>query len=109
MNKTELYIKIVTLFKYFDNNQYLLVKYLLENNAFDADFLSRINNSTFLKKPNNDKFKFKNIKEIDNFLLSILFENDNDEALIEKLNILLENEEYEKAAKIRDYIKNNKK
>ncbi len=109
MNKAELYLKLVSLFKYFDNNQNLLVKYLIDNNAFDDNFINRINNSNFLKSTKRDKFKFKNISEVDNFLLSILFEQEDDKELIAKLNKLIENEEYEKAAKIRDYIlkKNN--
>jgi hypothetical protein len=106
MNKSELHIKIVLLFKYFDNNYNILVKYLIDNNSFNEDFLKNIYNSDFLKE--SDKHKFKNISEIDNFLLSILLEQENEKELISKLEKLIENEEYEKAAKLRDYIfKNN--
>lgn len=110
MNKIESYIKLVSLFKYFDKNENLLVKYLLDNSAFDNEFLNKINNSKFLENPNKDKFKLKTISEIDNFLLSILLEQENNDQLLFKLNFLIENEEYEKAAQIRDYIlKKNKK
>lgn len=100
--------KLVLLFSYFNNNVNLLVKYLLENKAFNEDFISDVLNSDFLKNNSKINYNFKTINELDNFLMSILLEQENIDKLNSKLKEHVEKEEYEKAAKLRDYINKKK-
>ena len=51
---------------------------------------------------------FKNIKELDDFLMSIILEQENIINLNNKLKEHINKEEYEKAAKLRDYINRKK-
>jgi excinuclease UvrABC helicase subunit UvrB len=100
--------KIVLLFNYFNQNTNLLVKYLLDNKAFSEDFISNITNSEFLNNNNSINYNYNNINELDNFLMSILLEQENITNLNKKLKEHLDKEEYEKAAKLRDYINRKK-
>jgi protein-arginine kinase activator protein McsA len=99
---------IVLLFSYFSDNTNLLVKYLLDNKAFTDEFITNITNSEFINNNNSINYNFKSINELDNFLMSILLEQENITSLNNKLKEHIEKEEYEKAAKLRDYINRKK-
>lgn len=110
MKNEKLFKKLVILIKLFNDRPNHLAKYLLSNKALNSDFLNRVETSNKLNKL--DKLdKFSNISEIEDFFISLL-DDDADDDIIIKYNIKLENlikeEKYEEACKVRDYmIRNN--
>lgn len=110
---------LITFLKLFKNRPYHLSKYLLDNSAFNKDFLRKIDksfklNELSIKCSNSDLESFKNLTQMDDFYGSLL-EEINEIALHdksinltiilnEKLDDLIKNEKYEEAAALRDYM-----
>lgn len=116
--------KFVTLFKLFKNRPYHLAKYLLENNAFSKQFLNKITKSTKLTEITSQdeinkylSYNFKDIHQMEDFYNSLLDEikditmnkskSEISKELNEKLDEYIKEENFEKAAKLRDYMQKN--
>ena len=110
---------LITLLKLFKNRPYHLSKYLLDNSAFNKDFLRKIDKSFKLnelsnKCSNSDLDAFNNLNQMDDFYNSLLEEMNeivlHDKSinltiiLNEKLDALIKEEKYEEAAALRDYM-----
>lgn len=118
MNDEEIYKKLITLLKLFKNRPYHLAKYLLENSALNDDFINNLLESKKISDMSDLDMEviknFTSISQMEDFYDSLIndMEDKNDKEiekeLNEKLNYFIDNEEYEKAAKLRDYMKRNK-
>jgi hypothetical protein len=110
---------LITFLKLFKNRPYHLSKYLLDNSAFNKDFLRKIDKSFKLnelsnKCSNSDLDAFNNLNQMDDFYNSLLEEMNeiviHDKSinltiiLNEKLDDLIKEEKYEEAAALRDYM-----
>jgi len=113
---------LITLMKIFKNRPYHLSKYLLDNSAFTDSFINKIKNSKRLSDLSNSDDKeypsyFPNISQMEDFYNSLLEQvkelsttKKNEELskeLNEKLIKLIENEKYEEAAALRDFMIKN--
>ena len=113
---------LITLMKIFKNRPYHLSKYLLDNSAFTDSFINKIKNSKRLSDLSNYDDKeypsyFPNISQMEDFYNSLLEQvkelsttKKNEELskeLNEKLIKLIENEKYEEAAALRDFMIKN--
>jgi hypothetical protein len=106
----ELYNKLLNLLKSFNNRPNHLLKYLLDNSAFNKRFLNSVYRSKKLNETINPP-EFNTIDDIEKFYSSILI-NDNKKSdeelgqeLNKKLNEYITNEMYEEAAKVRDIMR----
>jgi len=120
MENEDLYRNFVTLLKLFKNRPYHLAKYLIQNGAVKEEFLSKIVNSDRLRNLKEDDFNdkiFMDINQMNDFFNSLTTEvkklsmfRTNDEIeqdLNKKLADLLNDEKYEEAAILRDYMFSN--
>lgn len=120
-DKDKLYRHLVILLKIFRDRPNHLSKYLIENNAFNKEFIKKINSSKKLTEISDMEIKdmmgeiesyFTDIEEMDSFYNNLLT-NDKSEnkdkmvELNEKLRELIKSEKYEDAARIRDYMSKN--
>lgn len=117
--------KLKILFKIFEKKPNLLVKYFIEYNILDPDFLDKLNNNTeidsLLKSYDSENIiktpHFKDLEDMQKYY-NLLFEENNEkikhpilgcstgaESLSNQLKSAIYEQKYEKAAKIRDYIK----
>ena len=130
MENEELYRSLVLLLKMFKNRPYHLAKYLVENSALTDDFIEKIKKSDKLKDIDEDKTSeqkmlpmpvavyFTDISQMENFYNSFindikqLSKEKNIEEITKELNskldILIKQEKYEEAARVRDYMTKNK-
>lgn len=110
---------LITLLKLFKNRPYHLSKYLLDNSAFNKEFLKKIDKSFKLNELSNkysnlDLDIFSSLTQMDDFYNSLLEEMheivlhdksvDLTKSLNERLDFLIKDEKYEEAAAIRDYM-----
>ena len=124
-NNEELYKNLVSLLKLFKNRPYHLAKYLIDNSAFNKNFVNKVLKSEKLNEFSEDKIEsintsvyFVNISQMEDFYNSLLEEMKDiskvknvEEIATElnaRLNELIKNEKYEEAAKIRDYMIKNR-
>jgi transcriptional accessory protein Tex/SPT6 len=106
---------LIILFKIFNKRPNHLAKFLTENDAFTDEFKKTINNSDKLNDLNDfdySKMDFSDFGEMNEFFSNLIksdkFEISN--KLNNQLFELIINEEYEEAARLRDYmIKNDLK
>lgn len=105
------FIKLIKLFK---NNPHFLTKFLLTNYAFDKKFVKTIENSEFLSKLKRKDYSlnFKNFDEMNKYFMNIVNSSVSDIKESEKkfndtLMNLINEEKYEDASKLRDYMKKN--
>jgi DNA polymerase III delta prime subunit len=110
---------LINLLKIFKNRPYHLAKYLIENEAFNPDFLKKIENSSKLNqiKEKDETSYFPNISQMEDYYNSLLDElkelsNLNNTTEIEnnlndRLDELIKLEKYEEAAALRDYMYKN--
>ena len=123
MENESVYKNLVQLLKMFNDRPYHLAKYLIDNSALQKEFLQRISENYKLKKisEKGDKHEtpyFTDITQMNEFYSS--FSDDmkrltdgksTDEIMSElnqRLNDYVNDEKYEDAARIRDYMfKNN--
>jgi hypothetical protein len=112
----------LVILKLFKNRPYHLSKFLIENKAINPDFLKKINDNDTLSDMSvngvSDKqLHFNSISDMNKYYSSIIDDLENlrrkktkDELEIElnfKLKKSIEMEDYEEAARIRDYMKTN--
>ncbi len=117
------YKNLLTLLKIFKNRPNHLSRFLLENNALTEDFLSKIEESEKLSNVNpskigDDNFYFSNISEMKSYYASLVEDLDSLKSkkdveslkmdLLEMINNALLDENYEEAARIRDFMIHNK-
>jgi hypothetical protein len=124
-----LYKNLVIFLKIFRNRPNHLAKYLIDNLALDDNFMESISNSEKLNKidPNephsyfSDSVKietpyFSNFEEMNEYYNEMMIQDlkllqDPEkikEEINQKLSESIDNEEYEEAARIRDYMRRNK-
>lgn len=118
-NEDELYHNLVTLLRTFKNRPYHLAKYLIENSALNSEFKKNILNSDKIKElqdkieqegSNLPAIQFNDIGSMKDYFnsLSQLSEKEDTKELTKELNQkmidLLKEENYEEAAKLRDYM-----
>lgn len=112
----DLKVKLVKLLTLFNNRPNHLAKYLTDNNAFNKTFINKLLKSD----PSIDDVYIESISKMNESYNSILdsIKNKNpievELELNNKMKYLIDNERYEEAAKLRDYmlknlIKRNKK
>lgn len=121
-----LYRNLVILLKIFKNRPNHLAKYLIDNTALSESFIQSIINSKKLNdisSKDSDYFQdyminqpnyFTNYEEMNDYYNSIMIgskmisdKSELTKELNEKLNKFIEEENYEEAVKIRDYMINN--
>jgi excinuclease UvrABC helicase subunit UvrB len=113
---------LINLFKLFRNRPNHLVKFLLDAEAFNSSFLKKINSNSKISEINEDDVRvyFKTVDDMKDYYSSFLQEIENSkkkktkeellEELTQKIKDACDRENYEEAARIRDYIiKNNLK
>jgi hypothetical protein len=114
MENENFHKNLISLLKVFKNRPYHLSKYLIDNNAFNKDFIQKIQNSSKLSEINEMENKyFSSISQMEDFYSSLLEEGvvsakkTKKELTIElnnKLAQLIMDEKYEEAAALRDYM-----
>jgi hypothetical protein len=117
MDNDDLYQRLVILLKLFKNRPYHLSKYLLDNSAFNKNFLKKISQSKKISELFDDEeyiseiIYFNNISEMSRFYDSIIddyidenLSEDITKSLNDELDNLIKQEKFEEAAKIRDYM-----
>lgn len=114
-DKRKIHDNLVNLISAFGDNKDVLVKYLLDNIAFNDNFLSKILSNNKISKV-IEVPEFMSIAEINSYYNSLIddFEG-NGESIEEltlnlnnKLNDLINKELFEEAIRVRDYmVKNN--
>lgn len=101
--------KMVKLLRIFNKHPYMLTEFLIKNNAISPAFKKRLIRS-FLKDKKYDNFL--DIEKMINYYDNLITETDKDNSkdseywnnkLIDSIN----SQKYEKAAYIRDYMKDN--
>jgi hypothetical protein len=117
------YKNLLTLLRIFKNRPNHLSKFLLENKALTDDFLKKIENNDKLSNINPSKigdghFYFSNISEMKSYYTSLvedldLMKTKRDRETLKKdlqemINKALLEEDYEEAARIRDFMISNK-
>jgi hypothetical protein len=110
MKNEEFYKNLSSLLKIFNNRPNHLGKFLIENDAFNKTFIENIiksNNLSKLKNFDHKSLLFNDYEEMDEFFSNLINVNDNENELNEKLFSYIQNEEFEKAAKLRDYMIKN--
>lgn len=128
MKNEELYRSLVILLKMFKNRPYHLAKYLVENSALTESFIKKLKTSEKLKEFNEDEKSseqkllpvpvyFVDISQMENFYNSFVDDIEQlskekgiEEVTIElnkKLDELIKQEKYERAARVRDYMTRN--
>lgn len=131
-NNEKLFRNLLIILKMFKNRPYHLAKYLVDNSAFDEAFIAKILKSEKLNDINEKEAKdffpesekpiyFSSISEMNDYYNSLMDEvnladktklkktiEEMTSSLNEKLNLMIREERYEDAARLRDYmIKNN--
>lgn len=127
-NNENLYRNLVILLKIFKNRPNHLAKYLIDNAAFTDDFINNIINSDKLNKMNPNEAQsyfseslnldapyFSDYEQMNDYYNDMMVQDLKqlqdpskiEEELNQKLNGYLEDEDYEKAIKLRDYMKRN--
>ena len=103
---------LIKLIKLFSGRPNHLAKYLIDHNSFDGDFKKLVTNSKILNEMKGDisNLDFNNFKEMNDFFSHIIDDKEMkskiklESEMNTKLFELINNEEYEDAAKLRDYM-----
>jgi len=117
MENDDLYNNLVNLLKMFKNRPHHLAKYLINNSSLDNDFIIKITKNDKLKNiPTSDDLPvyFSDITKMNDYYNSFIdnisdnIKNKTKEELElelnEKLDTFINNEKFEDAAKLRDYM-----
>ena len=101
---------LIVLFKIFNNRPNHLAKFLMQNKSFDKEFIELVIQSDKLNNIEDidtEQMDFSSIDEMNDFF-SRLIKDSNLSDIEEKLNTqlfeLISREQYEEAAKLRDYM-----
>ncbi len=123
MENEDLYRNLVILLKMFKNRPYHLAKYLIENDSLTKDFMKKISENGKLAELGQEDNKpkgpvyFLDIGKMNDYYASLSDENvpktthspeEVEEYLNAKLDSLIDEEKYEDAARLRDYMAKNK-
>lgn len=122
MENEDLYRNLVIFLKMFKNRPYHLAKQLIENSALTKDFIDKISKSAKLNEIQDDvadnsklpAIYFADINKMIDYYNSLTEENQAktpgqiETELNERLEKLLDEERYEDAARLRDYMIRNK-
>lgn len=120
----EFYKNLVLLLKMFKNRPYHLAKYLIENGAFNSEFVSKVEGSSKLKdltkqesenpKNLNVPIVIHDITKMLDFYDSLIDElsqiekqkspQELESELNQKLDHLIKTEKFEEASRVRDYM-----
>lgn len=118
----EIYKNLLVLLKLFQNRTSHLADFLIENDALKSEFIEKINNNSKLSEMTLSNIKdnhlhFNSINEMKDYYKSLVDDLENlknkktkEEFIIElndKLLKAIDNENYEEAVRIRDYMKLN--
>lgn|SRR5574343_753464 len=123
----KLFRNLLMILKMFKNRPYHLAKYLVDNNAFDHKFIEKIINSQKLNDisekeansffPDQMSVYFLDITQMNDYYNSLtedIIEEPKKKSkeelttnLNSKLDLLIKEERYEEAARIRDYMNKN--
>ena len=117
----DLYKNLVTLLKIFKNKPYHLAKFLLENSSLQKDFMKKLIESAKLKgmldSVDNSVLHFNDISQMNDFYSSFFDDitklnigKTKEEIEIDlnnRLDLFIEEEKYEDASRIRDYMLRN--
>jgi anaerobic selenocysteine-containing dehydrogenase len=120
-NNEQLYKNLIVLFKLFNGRPLHLAKYLIENDAFDKNFIDKITNNDKLSTMNEGESEsltkaiyFLDISHMKDYFNSMLDESSKVESkrdmtkeLNEKLDKFIKEEKFEDAIRIRDYMEKN--
>ena len=116
MSNDNMYKNLHLLLKMFKNRPYHLAKYLIDNDALTKSFLIKIENNDKLKELSTDEQKIlpiylptiSKMEEYYNSFIDTEIKSKTLDEITEHLNNRLrdciENEKYEDAARIRDYM-----
>lgn len=122
MENEDLYRNLVILLKMFKNRPFHLAKYLIDNSALKDEFLKKLINNEKLKEFSQDedlksKILFLDINQMNDYFNSLTDDikkigvaktpEEISEALNQKLESLILEENYEDAARLRDYMFRN--
>ena len=117
MMNENFYINLVALMKIFEGRPHHFAKFLLENEAFTEEFLAKLEEDDLHNDPkveNSKNIFFVDIDQMNEFfnsLLSSLRERKEkiplEQELNQKLQRYLDEEKYEDAIRIRDYMIKN--
>jgi len=117
-----LYKNLISILKLFKNRPHHLAKYLIENEAFNSNFIMKLIDSYKLNEINKEESKtfVKSVYFIDISQMKDYFNSFTDEIktkskspsiitkeLNEKLDKFIKEEKYEDAIRIRDYMNKN--
>lgn len=119
--KEKLYRNLITLIKLFSGRPLHLAKYLIENNALDKDFESKITNNEKLgdldeseKGGISKAIYFVDISHMKDYFNSLLddvsrveVKRDISKELNDKLDKFIREERYEDAIRVRDFMSKN--
>jgi hypothetical protein len=121
MENDDLYRNLVLFLKMFKNRPYHLAKHLIENSALNPHFIKNISDNANLKDMNLDENQknlpvlyFADINAMNDYYNSLSEENKKkskeeiERDLNLKLEKLIDEEKYEEAARLRDYMSRNK-
>lgn len=120
MDNENLYKNLVLLIKMFKNRPHHLAKYLIDNSALTENFINAVEENARLKKTDmSDDSRlpviyFADINQMNEYYNSLTEENKTkspeevEKSINEKLKSLIEEERYEDAARLRDYMQKNK-
>lgn len=118
----ESYQNLLVVLKLFQNRPHHLTNFLIENKAINPDFLEKITDSDKLSDMANNGIKdnylhFNSISEMKKYYKSLLDDLEGlknrktkeelEIELNEKLQTAIQNENYEEASRIRDYMRVN--
>jgi hypothetical protein len=123
----EFYKNLVLLLKMFKNRPYHLAKYLIENGAFNIDFINKVEKSGKLNELSKEESQnpknlnvpivIHDISKMLDFYDSLIDELSQIEKqkspeeleieLNQKLDNLIKTEKFEEASKVRDYMQKN--
>lgn len=127
-DKDQLYKNLVILLKMFKNRPYHLAKYLSDNSAFNQKFINKILESDKLKDMSKEEdessvnmtiipIHFNDINQMNDFYNSIVDDikllskeksmEETTKAINTKLDSCIKSENFEDAARIRDYMQRN--
>lgn len=119
MNEYKFELNLVILLKLFNERPNHLAKYLIKNNALTDEFKFLVLNSDKLDniKPINEQLDFSDFNEMYSYFDKLIENNDLSDKLNldplspielnDRLSKLLEEEMFEDAAKLRDYMEKN--
>lgn len=108
---------LLKLLEMFKNKPHHLFHFLIENNAFNDDFLKKVENNDILSGIDDEDIEigmhFNSISEMRNYYNSLVdnlkkfddYDDNNLSNLMNRLDEAVKNENYEEASTIRDYIK----